>query len=422
MTTSEWARGLRLLEPCILVAFMSLPQPALAQGVFVKGVEEAGGILRPRDNQCFVLTPHHAVKDAGRVDLVAPALRRAKGKPILDYPPDIAVVEVLEGGPSFCTPWSIPDDLDRIVKQATEGVLRRVGGTGDQSQMPVWIRSSNEQYIYIEPRLAGDDFIQGHSGSALYIEGSLAGLLLAEKDGAGEVYRVDALERVVSKFFESPGPQNQPEPLELPKQYSDCGQGTHTVFTNLTDRIMQVSLENTTACPKSDFYIGGHSVQHVALNHSRIFKSQRISANSNIRLRTNGTPGTGHSEYQFWLEKIAGKEVRSGEFTAHVWSSSTAPHVRRTEAGLHRHEIFRNRQTQRILAVVANRTDCERSRFYFTGVDSHPSGNENLNDYPVENNRTGTFIVFLNPGGTVAVGTTAGGKGVSTTRIWWAPM
>ena len=174
---------------------------------------EARGILRPRGDECFIITPAHAVEMAQPVALTRDGGRRAQGTVVqLDVATDLAIVQAdATAAAELCRavdPWPSQSDVGQAIERG-DGVLSIVNDDGSSSQIRVQITERDPlRQLVVSPLPGQQPLLQGYSGAALVIDGVLAGMLVSViSDTASRLYggafvtRLDFMRDVLSREF-----------------------------------------------------------------------------------------------------------------------------------------------------------------------------------------------------------------------------
>src|SRR5207249_6721198 len=116
---------------------------------------------------------------------------------------DIAVLRT-EAVPQICSSadWQVSSQtIESALKKVITGKLVRILENGASSQIGVSVKQYDVQFITVSPLDSNDTLSKGWSGSLLYAEDTLVGMLVTEKDRSGQAYRVDYVEQVIGAFF-----------------------------------------------------------------------------------------------------------------------------------------------------------------------------------------------------------------------------
>lgn len=192
----------RRLRIALLTAlFIAAPLDARGQ-VLVDAVEQGGGMLRNRSNECFVITPAHVVARAlpgFTVRGVGGATSTGEVVRVLDS--DLAIVRLQPGGAVVCDDWIGPGDLAFALKTPSGALVLREAG-GSRSLIPVTVRRVEEEFVTVVASRPEDRLRRGMSGGLLLLNGAEAGLLLSvDSAGTGRVIRLDQIVRLTDAFF-----------------------------------------------------------------------------------------------------------------------------------------------------------------------------------------------------------------------------
>ena len=182
------------------------PEFATAQisykNVFVQASSNGRGLLRARGTQCWAITPGHVVgTDASTIRLIAPDARVATGGLVQRFD-GLAAVEVLGLEEDACAEWPVTDGLPELMVDAVDATIVGLTEAGTEELVAVDIVEKDNTYFYVRPKNSRDKIIQGFSGSAVYINRAVAGIVTqVDPDGRGVVYRIDRVEQIMGAFF-----------------------------------------------------------------------------------------------------------------------------------------------------------------------------------------------------------------------------
>lgn len=177
-----------------------------AQEVFVRADEEGAGLLHPREADCLLVVPDHVTRNAGSVTVVGDLRTETKAELIRRFPPqDIALFKIANEKGLGCREWMLSDTLSTVLRNVTDGILKRRRADGGMAQTPVFVVGYNDQTIEIAPRLANATIVRTMSGSTLYLAGELAGILDSASNGHGIVSRIDRVYTTIRSLLESTG-------------------------------------------------------------------------------------------------------------------------------------------------------------------------------------------------------------------------
>ena len=198
-------RMLFCLLLCMTVKVVLGPEIATAQityeNVFVHASSDGRGLLRARGTQCFAITPRHVVgPDASEISLIARDARRAKVGQV-QYLSDFAVVEVFGLGEDACAEWPVTDGRSKLIASAIDATIVGLTEAGNVELVRVNITDKASLSFGVKPQDSADKITQGFSGSAVQIDGAVAGILMEVKDGRGVVRRIDSVEKIMEDFF-----------------------------------------------------------------------------------------------------------------------------------------------------------------------------------------------------------------------------
>lgn len=205
---SESMRTVLLIFVFASAGLGALSTPVAAQDpVYVRaGSDEGRGVLRARQNECFVVVPHHVVENAFEATVTDAA---GASWPTTDRTnfegDDIAVLRV--EGLADCDQWPDLEGFDEMVREYLSGFLEVQDAFGS-SRVPVDFRYQDAEFIVVEPSDPDDAIVPTYSGSPLYVnlEGrrAFAGLLLrldSLDQTQGVVLQADDLARVIDPVF-----------------------------------------------------------------------------------------------------------------------------------------------------------------------------------------------------------------------------
>jgi len=180
------------------------------QEVAVGAGDQIGtGILRVFNDKCYAVTPNHVVDGAGGIEVTDTQGRTAQASVVAPYAAaDLVVLQVPSQAICVGTAWpseaTIGGTSNRLENAGANGKLVRVTGAGSIEQIPVSITGiSNGQAIVVPP--SSSAIARGWSGSGLYVNGDLAGILMSvdPSNGRGTVLQIDYVETILV-FFHPP--------------------------------------------------------------------------------------------------------------------------------------------------------------------------------------------------------------------------
>lgn len=212
LRSGERRRARRAVLACLcLLPLLSAPALAAPEPVFVKAREHGRGLLRERNGECFVITPHHVVGDESRITIVARGRIERLARNETVYGGDVALLRLESERPLGCSPfWDTGEKLDEALRKNSEGVITSLNEDGSVERRAVHVTSYDERLIIVRPDSERDRFHKGLSGSLLEIRGAPAGMLMQVEPEAGEgmVLRTDHLSDIIHSFFavETPAP------------------------------------------------------------------------------------------------------------------------------------------------------------------------------------------------------------------------
>jgi len=184
---------------------------ARAQSVHIQGREVGQGIVRQVGTECFIVSPEHVVANSPTYAIRGEGLARASAELATTFADDLAALRVLPGNLT-CAPWTEIAGFSDFIRQLNEGVVHTVNADGSLSKRFVRISDSDGRYIRVRPMSTEDALFQGLSGSAVYGQNKLIGILQSvEADtGGGIVLALPYIEDLTRQFFG--GGQQQPSP------------------------------------------------------------------------------------------------------------------------------------------------------------------------------------------------------------------
>jgi uncharacterized protein YjbI with pentapeptide repeats len=189
------------------IALPVMVPAALDAQVFVRTQEDGQGLLRARNQECFVITPLHAVRqaqDADRILLVAQGRVERYARFEADYGNDVAVLRVEADRPLACpSEWNPGERLSELLRNALEGVIESMREDGSPQRHFVRITGYDDRSVSVRAVQQGDALRRGLSGSRLVIAGVPAGMLqqVDNQTGEGVVLRHDFLTDLLHSFF-----------------------------------------------------------------------------------------------------------------------------------------------------------------------------------------------------------------------------
>lgn len=179
------------------------------QPVYVKAREEGTGILKTRLGECFVITPAHVAgkKGNGSLQIIGARNVLSKGEVLEIYPPDLAIIRIVERSNQNCEDWTVDSNYDKILTESMEGSLEFIQNNGAVKSMKVFISKKDDIQITVRPYLPNDQIKKGMSGSSLFrlVDGSKTtylGMLVAIENATdGIVLQATVIDKVLSSFF-----------------------------------------------------------------------------------------------------------------------------------------------------------------------------------------------------------------------------
>ncbi len=209
-------------QPLFLTLFflaqvVSGPSHASDAYLKVDDNETGQGILRPRQNECLLITPSHVVENAFKIEVTTVDRSRRQAELVDVFPGDIAVVRLDKDTPVSCrgTLWPQHNRLTALLGTEKQGELHTMLADGSIRKTPVDVVGYDKyRHINVRPVNQDDTITKGMSGSTLYIGGQWAGMLVSVTDNIGNVLRQDALATALSLFFEDTESRGEPSPPE----------------------------------------------------------------------------------------------------------------------------------------------------------------------------------------------------------------
>jgi hypothetical protein len=236
-----------LLSTLIVLLLVHCASPAPASDIYLKvdDNEFGQGLLRPRGNECLIITPAHVVENGFAIEATTAEQMRYPAEVLELFPGDISVVRLKTDAPITCRRPAWPDhsNLNRLLATEKEGELQTMLADGSIRKTPVKI-VGYDQYrnISIRPLNGEDALAKGFSGSPLFIGGQCAGMLLSIDNTIGRVIRQDALASTLALFFADSGAastaiRSPPRPSSTaasPPAEPETLQFDNNILTNVT--------------------------------------------------------------------------------------------------------------------------------------------------------------------------------------------
>ena len=176
--------------------------------VYVEGSDIGQGFTVKRLNQCYYITPLHVVENEPFLTLKGSDKLRSfgDGEPLQDFGYDLSVGLVIGAMAKYCgldyNALSVDQtDIDR----AKTVVVTTVNSNGLISRMPAVIEETSLTYLSAKSLSDDNTFYKGMSGSLVYSEKQLIGMLQSvdSSTGFGRVLRLDRLIETVKPLFSS---------------------------------------------------------------------------------------------------------------------------------------------------------------------------------------------------------------------------
>ncbi|MFK8015831.1 MAG: hypothetical protein AB8G17_10370, partial [Gammaproteobacteria bacterium] len=176
------------------------------------------GFIFPQDGKCLLATPRHVIDGVKSISLRTSTNEKFTPSLVKRFDIDLAMLSTpvplwqcqrstLEPAAPLATLLSVYDS----------GVLKTMVGDASLEQMKVQIITVEEtESLQIRPSNPDDQLKQGQSGSILYIADVAVGMLIELYEGAGIVYRADALSKLMAGTASADGSaQNAPNQEKL---------------------------------------------------------------------------------------------------------------------------------------------------------------------------------------------------------------
>lgn len=227
---------------------LSLAWQAMASSVFIKvdDNEIGQGILRPRGTECLVITPAHVVENGFKIEVTTAEQLHAQAEVLELFPGDLSVLRIKGDNGISCKPISWPghNALTNLLATEKQGELHTMLPDGSMRKSPVELVGYDPyRNIYVRPVNPADALVKGDSGSTLFVDGQVAGMLLSVDKNVGNVVRQDALTNDLALFFnDSNAPvasaavahHESPKPAATTSTASAGQQFSGSLYTNVT--------------------------------------------------------------------------------------------------------------------------------------------------------------------------------------------
>lgn len=192
----------------LFVACMINQSIAHASDVLVTVEDTRGqGILQKRGSECLIVTPKHVVEDADSFDVLVQYSDRneVSAEVVERFSEDVAVLRADNSTGSYCDNRPFQDaEIANLLSNNQRGTLRKLGSDGSTGFVQVDIVGFDSyKTIRIKPSDSNTPIKQGFSGSRLYIDGQLVGMLtnVNAQSGMGLVMQSSFLNSVIDPFF-----------------------------------------------------------------------------------------------------------------------------------------------------------------------------------------------------------------------------
>lgn len=194
-----------MMKRIFVICLLMTSAAGYASDAYVDAEEEFGqGVFRQRGHECFFLTPKHVVGDADEIRLFTEGKAEYPGKLERVYDIDLAIVRSDDVLPCENRKWESGNRLRYLLDNFDDGVIKTRRPDGTLAQTRVFITEKGDPTrLSIKPRSVKDALQKGNSGSILYIDGEMSGMLLSVKDGVGTILRQDAMHNTVKTFFDA---------------------------------------------------------------------------------------------------------------------------------------------------------------------------------------------------------------------------
>lgn len=158
------------------------------------GVEYGAGYTIGRDAECFIISPLHVVEFStpDAITVTGADGRSANARLVKqseDY--DLALLRVSGSSQIDCpADWVSGANSPNLVSSAPFLVSRKVDASGRVAQARFFVASTSREFIELDPYGANDGLREGDSGSSLYAEGNLVGMVTSVDTRTGRVTAV----------------------------------------------------------------------------------------------------------------------------------------------------------------------------------------------------------------------------------------
>lgn len=175
--------------------------------VFVESSQIGRGILRPRGNECFVITPYHVVEKSSTIlNVYGSNATKSSCELLQNAPYDLAILRLDQSGGQECAQWILPKSYSQILNRNNNGFLEITEKSGSVRIIDVNIIQKDVEYISISPTNSAMIIVKGWSGSALFVNDGMSKVYLGmlsdvDDEGVGAVLRADVMMLTLSTFF-----------------------------------------------------------------------------------------------------------------------------------------------------------------------------------------------------------------------------
>ncbi len=281
----------------ILITYCALSTSVTqASDVLIMVDETRGqGILQQRGDECLIITPKHVVEDAESFDIELVFPDRSIGTAVLveRFAEDVAVLRPHDVSNLFCEDQPFSDiAISEFLPRNEQGTLRMLDSDGSTQLLQVNIEGFDAyKTIRIIPTDPNTPIQQGFSGSRLYIEGQLVGMLTSVEEGIGVVIQSTTLNAVVDPFFNAADEGNRirlifddESELLRPALEADAGANGYHVVDDSDAWIYTLSVTSSleTVASESDKLVRYATMVRVAdqRNKQRFTKELNVLGNS----------------------------------------------------------------------------------------------------------------------------------------------
>ena len=172
----------------------------------VIGLESGRGVLKTRGSECFVIIPHHLIKDHfGTVSVYGEGSVLAEAEFVKSYTSDLAILRLPGNANMACTDWKLDREFSKVMDVVTKCRLEMRDKTGGVSTMVMTITGIDDQFIYVKPDNFREKIVKGMSGSSLFTEYKgrkvYLGMLQQVDANTGEVLMADEIDNTLNEFF-----------------------------------------------------------------------------------------------------------------------------------------------------------------------------------------------------------------------------